>query len=193
VPSIEPSPRPGHRLRPSGRPRAGLVTPALVVLGIGTAIVGCSSISLPGRSPPPVATPAPAPAPTPAARPATPPQAAPPVAAAPGAARNWNEYKVRAAQRMVAANPNGTYLGKPQDVLLAIPVLEIELNADGSIRSIDVMRRPGQAPETLQLAIDAVRRSAPFGDVRNLPRPWKFSEVFLFNDDRKFKPRTLDE
>jgi hypothetical protein len=93
---------------------------------------------------------------------------------------------------MVASNPTGTYTGKPQDVLLAIPVLEIELNADGSIRKIDVLRRPGQAPETLQMAIDAVRRAGPFGDVRNLPQPWKFSEAFLFNDDRRFKPRTLD-
>jgi hypothetical protein len=25
-----------------------------------------------------------------------------------------------------------------------------------------------------------------------LPRPWKFAEVFLFDDDRRFKPRTLD-
>ncbi len=112
---------------------------------------------------------------------------------APVAARNWQEFKVRAAQRIVDANPNGTYLGKPQQVLLAIPVLEVELNANGSIRRIDVMRKPGQAPETLQLAIDAVRRAAPFGDVSRLPRPWKFAEVFLFNDDRRFKPRTLDE
>jgi hypothetical protein len=28
--------------------------------------------------------------------------------------------------------------------------------------------------------------------VSRLPRPWKFVETFLFNDDRKFKPRTLD-
>jgi outer membrane biosynthesis protein TonB len=71
-------------------------------------------------------------------------------------------------------------------------VLEIELNGDGSVRRIEVLRRPGQAPETLQIAMDAVRRAAPFGDVSRLPRPWKFSETFLFNDERKFKPRTLD-
>jgi hypothetical protein len=29
--------------------------------------------------------------------------------------------------------------------------------------------------------------------VRQLPKPWKFTEVFLFNDDRQFKPRTLDD
>jgi hypothetical protein len=38
-----------------------------------------------------------------------------------------------------------------------------------------------------------VRRAAPFGDVSHLPRPWKFTETFLFNDDRHFKPRSLDK
>jgi hypothetical protein len=108
------------------------------------------------------------------------------------AARNWNELRVQAAKRLVEANPNGTYMGTPPDVLLAIPVLEIELNADGSIRRIDVLRYPGQAKDTTQLAIDAVRRAAPFGDVSRLPKPWKFNETFLFNDERKFKPRSLD-
>jgi len=111
---------------------------------------------------------------------------------APSAVRSMNDVRLQAAHRMVAANPGGTYLGKVPDVLLAIPVLEVELNSDGSIRRIDVLRKPGQAPDTLQLAIDAVRRSAPFGDVSRLPKPWKFSETFLFNDERKFKPRTLD-
>ena len=76
--------------------------------------------------------------------------------------------------------------------LLAIPVLEIELDADGGVRHVSVQRRPSQAPETVQLAIDAVHRAAPFGSVAHLPRPWKFSEVFLFRDDRRFKPRSLD-
>ncbi|MGH6609563.1 MAG: hypothetical protein ACRECQ_04840 [Burkholderiaceae bacterium] len=97
-----------------------------------------------------------------------------------------------AAKRINAANPDGIYHGRAPDVLLAIPVLEIELNADGSVRRIDVLRHPRQAKDTTQLAIDAVRRAAPFGDVSRLPRPWKFSETFLFNDERKFKLRTLD-
>ena len=71
-------------------------------------------------------------------------------------------------------------------------MLEIELNADGSVRRIDVLRQPRQARDTTQLAIDAVRRAAPFGDVSRLPKPWKFSETFLFDDERRFKPRTLE-
>ena len=107
-------------------------------------------------------------------------------------ARNWEEYRVAAAKRIVAANHQGTYMGEPPEPLLAIPVLEIELHADGSVQRIRVLRAPSQAIDTVQLAIAAVRRAAPFGDVSRLPKPWKFSEVFLFNDDRRFKPRSLE-
>lgn len=100
--------------------------------------------------------------------------------------------QLQAARRLVEANPTTTYTGRVPEPLLAIPVLSIELNADGSVRRIEVMRRPSQALDTIQLAIDAVHRAAPFGDVSRLPRPWRFTEVFLFDDDRRFKPRTLD-
>jgi len=92
----------------------------------------------------------------------------------------------------VAANPDITYMGRVPDQLLAIPVLEVELNGDGSVRRIEVLREPRQAKDTTRIAVDAIRRAAPFGDVSRLPRPWKFVETFLFDDDRKFKPRTLD-
>ena len=145
--------------------------------------------------------------PTPAPEPAAPPAAtsgrgAPPTTATltpgavklppPGPVRNWNDLRRQAAQRMVAANPKITYTSTPPDPLLAIPVLEVELNADGSVRRIEVMRHPSQAKDTTQIAIDAVRNAAPFGDVSRLPKPWRFTETFLFDDDRRFKPRTLD-
>jgi hypothetical protein len=112
--------------------------------------------------------------------------------AAPAPVRSWAELREQAAQRLVAANPQGTYLGAVPETLLAIPVLEIELNGDGSVRRIVVLRPPRQAKDTIEIAAAAVRRAAPFGDVSRLPRPWKFVETFLFDDDRRFKPRTLD-
>jgi len=137
-------------------------------------------------TPQPLSTPVPPPAPSPAVRPLPP----PPVASVPF--RNWDEFRLHAGRRLVQANPNGTYTGAVPEPLLAIPVLEMELNADGSVRRIVVQRHPTQARDTVQLAIDAVQRAAPFGDISHLPRPWKFSEVFLFRDDRRFKPRVLD-
>ncbi len=115
-----------------------------------------------------------------------------PMLAAPPPSRNWSELRRHAALRMIAANPADTYTGEVVEPLLAIPVLEIELNRDGSIHRIVILREPGQARDTTALAIAAVRRAAPFGDVGRLPKPWRFTETFLFNDDRKFKPRTLD-
>lgn len=106
--------------------------------------------------------------------------------------RNAAELRLQAAQRLMAANPGRVYTGEVPQVLLAIPVLEVELHANGSIKKIGVLRKPGQALDTLDLAIEAMRRAAPFGDVSAMPRPWKFSETFLFNDQRLFKPMTLD-
>ena len=141
-------------------------------LASALAIAGCSQSTL---APPPAL-----------------PGAAPVSLAAPAAARNWDDFKIQAARRMIAANPTASYTSPAPEPLLAIPVLEIELNGDGSVRNIKVLRVPTQAKDTTQLAIDAVKRAAPFGDMSRLSKPWKYAEVFLFDDDRRFKPRTLD-
>jgi len=135
-----------------------------------------------------------APAPQTARAPAPVPAPHPPAAAAPylRPARTIAEYRLQAATRMIAANPKITYTTPSPNPLMAIPVLEIEVNGDGSVRHITVIRVPTQATETVQIAIDAVKRAAPFGDATHLPKPWKFTEVFLFDDDGRFKPRILD-
>ena len=163
-------------------------------------LAACSSPRMPTPSPPPAPLPSAPQAPAAAAQPVPSPSV--PQAPVPSARplppvhgttyRNWDEFRLHAGRRLVQANPQGTFTGAVPEPLLAIPVLEVELNADGSVRRIVVQRQPSQARDTVQLAIDAVQRAAPFGDVSHLPRPWKFSEVFLFRDDRRFKPRVLD-
>ena len=160
----------------------------VTALGGAGWMVGCSTRAPLPPSPATAATPLrPTPVPAPAARPV-----APTTSAAP-AARSASEYRLMAARKVVAANPNLTYTGEVPEPLLAIPVLEVELLADGSIAKINVLRQPSQAKDTTQMAIDAVKRAAPFGDVSRLPKPWRYTEAFLFRDDRKFKPRTLDQ
>lgn len=138
----------------------------------------------------------PTPAPTPAQGAPVPPrpQAEPSRPSEP-LARDWREYHRIAAQRLVSANPDRTYLGQVREPLKGIPILEVELDGDGSVRQIRVQRRPrpADAQHTTQLAIDAVRRAAPFPPVSHLPKPWAYTEVFLFDDADRFKPRTLDE
>jgi hypothetical protein len=151
--------------------------PALLAGAI--AMTGCSFSR---REPSlPTATPSPGVIATPAPPPST------------ARVRTWDDYRVIAGKRLVSANPSGTYTGEVPEPLLAIPVLEIELNGDGSVRRVNVQRSPSQAADTVQLAVDAIYRAGPFGDVSHLPKPWRFSEVFLFRDDRRFKPRSLDQ
>ena len=163
---------------------------------VAVVVAGCSSSSerAPGEERERVPAVRTAPKPPPLETIAPPPVTAQGKAALgpPRPVRSWADVRQQAAERMVAANPDITYVGKVPDQLLAIPVLEIELNGDGSIRKIEVLRPPRQAKETLQTAADAVRRAAPFGDVSKLPKPWKFVETFLFDEQHKFKPRTLD-
>lgn len=149
---------------------------------------------------------APAPAPAPPAAPAvTPAPAAAPAAPQPSAALNKpqgmpppkavrtpEELRRQAAERIVMANPERTFMTPAPSHLLTVVVLDVELKADGSVRKINVLRPPRFGPETLQMAIDAVHRAAPLGDVRRMPEPWRFTESFLFDEDRRFKPRSLD-
>jgi hypothetical protein len=121
-----------------------------------------------------------------------------PVVIAPPRASNANanapdfvSYRISAAKKIMAANPSATYAGEVPNPLASIPVLEITLNSDGSVASMDVLRRPHFYPETIELAKAAVRRAAPFGSVAHLPRPWTFNETFLFNDDLKFQLHAL--
>ena len=100
--------------------------------------------------------------------------------------------RVQLAQRLLEAHPDSSYSTRSPERLLAIPVLEIDLNADGSVRSIKVLRKPTTGNEATVLAIAAVRRAAPYGDVSRLPKPWRVVETFLFDDHLRFKPRTLD-
>ena len=132
----------------------------------------------------------PAPAPAPSLAPARPPRYV--KLGPPATPRSAAELRLQFAKRLVAAHPDTSYTARAPDRLWAIPVLEVELNADGSVRRIEVLRKPTTGNEATQLAIAAVHRAAPYGEVSRLPKPWKVVETFLFDDELRFKPRTLD-
>ncbi len=147
---------------------------------------------VPPSSGPGATMPAPEPSATPAAAhpPARPPRYV--KLGPPATPRNAAELRLQFAKRLVAAHPDTSYTARAPERLWAIPVLEVELNADGSVRRIEVLRKPTTGNEATQLAIAAVQRAAPYGEVSRLPKPWKVVETFLFDDELRFKPRTLD-
>lgn len=113
---------------------------------------------------------------------------------APAPVRSHAQLREQVAQRLVGTHPEETYASKAPPVLLAVPVLMVELRADGSVRRVNVLRWPNQQSthDTVQLAVDAIHRAAPYGPLHGLAQPWTFTETFLFDDQRRFKPRSLD-
>lgn len=172
--------------------RAKRIAPWLIV----PLLTACGAAPrTPAPAPPPPPAPVVTATPTPVAPSAPHPSAAlpkPQGMPAPKPVRTHVELRRQAAERIVMANPERSYMTPAPSHLLTVVVLEVELKADGSVRKVHVVRPPRFGPETLQMAIDAVHRAAPFGDVRRMPEPWRFTETFLFDEDRRFKPRSLD-
>lgn len=168
-----------------------------ILLSAAALIAGCIRTPLPPQPPMPPgpdATRSSAPGPAPTAEPAgghaLPPTSGPPRLTT---VRNWDEYRQRAAQRIALASAADTFTGAVPDTLKSIPVLTVQLNRDGSVRHIAVLRTPRAVPATVQMAMAAIHRAGPFGPVGNLPQPWQFNETFLYNDELKFQLRSLVE
>lgn len=161
----------------------------MLLTGVAMALLAsCASKPLP-RDPNPV-QPAPAPVITPQPAPSAPPTV--------GSSRlpmmaSWADYRRRAAQIIVAANPGGSFSGPQPQQWNGIATVTVMLNADGSIRAVDLMRGSRISPEVNGLALQAARRAANYGPVSNLPQPWQFNETFLYNDNNKFQLITIIE
>ena len=169
----------------------------ILILGMSAALLnGCanrrSAAPAPAPAPAPILTPAPAPVFT------TPPAPPTPEPAAAGAPRlpllaSWADYRRRAAQIILASNPGASFTGPQPAQWSGIATVTVMLNADGSIRTLDLMRGSRISPEVNDLALAAVRRAANYGPVSNLPQPWQFNETFLYNGDNKFQLVTIVE
>jgi protein TonB len=111
---------------------------------------------------------------------------APPTAPAPA---GLDDYKTQVAHHVADHNPERTYTGTLPAMLPAIVVLEITVDRDGRLADVAVQR--SRNPDASEIALAAVRRSAP------LPPPptgrLTFSETFLFADSERYQLRSLAE
>ncbi len=184
--------------QPEDQSNKALIAIKYIAVSMIAVLAACASKPLPPHKPaalpPPVSVPAPPP-PPPLPPPAPPPVYVPPppVVYSMPLVNSMAEYRRRAARLIMEANAGTVAAGKLQDPLYGIPVVTIELNADGSVRNLSFLRQSQVGPESNNLAIQAVRRVANFGPVHNLPGPWQFNETFLYNDALKFQLRTVVE
>jgi len=162
-------------------PRAGLALASLATLAACT------------TPPPPPASP---PAPAPVARaPAPPPPAAAPAAPTNrrvSVATSEKAYRQDAARAIYEAYPDRIYKGKLPPLLYAIAVVETELDANGNVRDVRMLRAPTHAPEVTARVREMIRKVSP------LPAPARlgtvrYTDTWLVDKSGKFQLDTLTE
>ena len=155
--------------------------------GIAALIAGCTSTPLP---PPPV-TPAPIII-TPPAPPA-PVVVAPPVAnALVSSAKTPRDYRRDAASHLYGKNKNRIYKGVMPPLLYAIGVLQVEVDGQGRVTSLNWMRAPTHAPEVIAEIERTVRQAAPYPMPARMGRV-TYTDTWLWHKSGLFQLDTLTE
>ncbi|QEI05296.1 hypothetical protein FXN63_05155 [Pigmentiphaga aceris] len=103
-------------------------------------------------------------------------------------------WQMQFAQALHDHQASKVFEGIPQNPLYAIIVLEIELDAKGTLRNVRNMRSPPHGAKERDAAIASVRAGGPYPPPpRQLLKNGvaKFTETWLFNNDRRFRLRSL--
>jgi protein TonB len=102
------------------------------------------------------------------------------------------DYRRDGAAHLYARNTNRIFSGKLPPLLYAIGVLQVDINASGSVTALRWMRAPTHAPEVVAEIERSVRSAAPF------PAPVKmgkvtYTDTWLWHKSGQFQLDTLTE
>ncbi|MDQ6880758.1 MAG: hypothetical protein M3150_01535 [Pseudomonadota bacterium] len=169
---------------------------ALTALAGGAAALlpGCTSTPLPSYEKSvevlPASSQAPNPATTPAAEVAA--GATPVTGSRASGAATPRAYRADAASHLYGLNKDRIYKGRMPAMLYAVGTLQVDLDGQGRVRSLNWMRRPSHAPEVVAEIERTVRAAAPY------PAPARMGKVvwtdtWLWHKSGRFQLDTLTE
>jgi hypothetical protein len=107
-------------------------------------------------------------------------------------ARNAREYRQDAAHHLYARQAGRIYKGRLPPMLHAVGVLQLEIDREGQIRSLQWNRAPRHAPEVMAEIERMVRAAAPFPAPRHLAGV-SYTDVWLWHQSGQFQLDTLTE
>ena len=155
---------------------------------------GCTSTPLPASEPsvvaPAVSTAEPNPATTPAAQVEA--GATPITGSRASGAATPRAYRADAASHVYGLNKDRIYKGRLPPLLYAVGTLQVDLDGQGRVRSLNWMRKPSHAPEVVAEIERTVRAAAPY------PTPARMGKVvwtdtWLWHKSGRFQLDTLTE
>ena len=101
-------------------------------------------------------------------------------------------YRMDAARHIYRVYADKIYKGKLPPLVHAIVVLEVELDGNGQVRDIHMIRVPTHAPDVTARVREMIQRAAP------MPAPSrmggaKFTEIWLVDKSGRFQLDALTE
>ena len=119
---------------------------------------------------------------------------APALAAVPDAsmAADAKAYRKDGAKHIYAAYRDQIYKGKLPPLIHAIVVAEIDVDAAGNVRDVNMIRTPSHAPDVTERVREMIRKASP------LPAPkrmggTKYLDIWLVDKSGRFQLDTLTE
>ncbi len=107
-------------------------------------------------------------------------------------AANPRAYRQDAASHLYGINRDRIYKGRMPPLLYAIGVLNVNLDSNGHVRSLDWMRAPKHAPEVVAEIERTVRAAAPYPAPARMGRV-TYTDTWLWHVSGKFQLDTLTE
>ena len=112
----------------------------------------------------------------------------------PSAAAADRDYRVDAARHVYASFPSRIHKGKLPPLIYAVMITDTEIDAQGNVVDVQVVRPPASATEVTPRVVSLIRRASPF------PAPAKFPEgkviyreIWLVDKTGRFQVDTLTE
>lgn len=115
-----------------------------------------------------------------------------PSPAAPSQARDPKAYRHDAASHLYRLNKTRIYQGRLPPMLLAVGVLELDIDRQGQVKALKWKRAPRHAPQVMAEIERLARAAAPYPAPQNLSQV-TYTDVWLWHQSGKFQLDTLTE
>jgi protein TonB len=130
--------------------------------------------------------------PVPELAPPAPVEIAPPSTQPAAIALTPGEYRLQAARHVYAQHAAQVYNGALPPLLQAVGVLNVEIGAQGEVRSLNWLRAPSHVPEVMRQIEQLIHRAAPY------PAPQQvhgitYTDTWLWHKSGRFQLHTLSE
>jgi hypothetical protein len=120
----------------------------------------------------------------------------PPASGAPpreSAAEIEKEYRIDAARHLYTRYPGRIFKGKLPPLVYSVMVVETEIDAQGQVQAVNVIRKPAAA-EVQPWIVSMIRQAAPFPAPVKLPGGTvRYLDIWLVDKSGLFQVDTLTE